>query len=425
MQRWLRTLAALTAVGLLAAACGGGQGFEDDGDGGDAGGDAELQLMGWSSSPAENEQLQAIVDEYNEQSDNSVQLNLVPEYDTTLQTALAGGRPPDVFYVDANRLPDMVASDVLDSGTEQIEDPDDFFESQREAFTHEGEFWCPPKDFSTLGLVYNTDMLEEAGVDPPTTWEELRDAAETLTRDDVHGLVMAPEYPRWGAFMMGAGGAVTDEDFTEMALDSEENREAFEYLQELYANDWAVTAPEVDAGWPGEAFGMERAAMTIEGNWIVSALRDDFPDVNWAVAEVPEGPEGPGTLAFTVCYAVPADAANADASWDLVNYLTSPEQMLAFTEQFPVMPTRESVQDDWVGANPDLEAFITGAEYARPFQFVPGFQQVLDALDNGMQGIADGSGSIDSVIDEAQQAGERALEQPSDEGFLEEEIEEE
>jgi multiple sugar transport system substrate-binding protein len=427
--RATRTTAALTALVLAAAACGGGD--FDPGDAGDDDADVptdgddpaadpdddappdeggvSLQLMGFASSPAEDAQLSAILDAYNEESPNSASFSPQPEYDTTLQAALAGGEPPDVFYVDSNRLPDFVESGVLDSAEGNLDDEDDFFESLRDAFTYDDTFWCPPKDFSTLALQYNVGMLEEAGVEPPTTWDELRDAAEELTTDDRAGLVLGTEYPRWGAFMFQAGGAVTDDEFTEMTIDSDANREAFGYLEELYANGWAASAPDLDAGWPGEAFGLESAAMTIEGNWIVPAMENDFPDVEWDTVELPEGPEGPGTFAFTVCYAVPSNAADPEASWDLVNFLVSQEQQLEYTQNFPVMPSRESIADDWLDANPELEPYLEGADYARPFQFVPGFQGALDTLNDGIQGIAQGNRTVDEVIQQTEEAGQPAL----------------
>jgi multiple sugar transport system substrate-binding protein len=69
-----------------------------------------LQLMGWASSDAENTRLQEIIDGWNAANpDSQVQLNLVPDYDTKLQTALAGGSPPDIFFIDSFKLPDLVA----------------------------------------------------------------------------------------------------------------------------------------------------------------------------------------------------------------------------------------------------------------------------------------------------------------------------
>jgi multiple sugar transport system substrate-binding protein len=336
-------------------------------------------------------------------------LNIVPEYDTTLQAALAGGDPPDVFYLNDQRLPDLVEAGALDAGEDQIADADDFYPSLREAFTYNDTFWCPPKDFSTLALQYDPDMLAAAGVEPPTTWEELTAAAQTLTVPGRVGLAIAAEYPRWGAFMFGAGGSVTTDDYQEMTIDSPEVRTAMDYLGDLHAAGFAATAAELDAGWPGEAFAQGKAAMTIEGNWIVGFLRNDFPDKQWAVAELPAGPAGPATMAFTVCYAVPAGAANPDASWDLVNFLTSADSMLEYTRQFPVMPSRESIAEDWLEANPDLEAFVSGVEYSHPFQFAPGFQGVLDTLNDGIQGIAAGNRNVEDVIVATDQAGQSVL----------------
>lgn len=411
----------LLAVAMLVlAACGGSDFAEDsapaetEGDGNDDGtttdgSGVELQLMGWASSPEEDAQLSAIIEAYNEQSENTAVFNPQPEYDTTLQAALAGGTPPDVFYVDSNRLPDLVEAGILTPAEGMVDDADDFYPALVEAFSYDGTFWCPPKDFSTLALQYNVTMFEEAGIDPPTTWDELAQAAETLTTGDTVGLVLGTEYPRWGAFMFQAGGSVANDDFTELTIDSPANRTALEFLQGLYEAGHAASAPDLDAGWPGEAFGSERAAMTIEGNWIVGAMNNDFPDVEWATVELPEGPEGPGTFAFTVCYAVSANAPNPDASWDLVNFLVSQEQQLEFTRNFPVMPSRESLAESWLEANPDLEAFLLGADYARPFQFIPGFQGVLDTLNNGIQGIAQGNRTIDDVLQATEEAGKDVL----------------
>jgi multiple sugar transport system substrate-binding protein len=418
-SRLARWLAVAAAAALVTAACGDSD-FADDadepaapaGEQDDEEAPAEgvsLTLMGWSSSPAEDDALNAIIDNYNEQSENTARFNPVPEYDTALQAALAGGSPPDVIYVDSARLPDLVEAGALAPADGQVENDGDFYESLRDTFTYDGTFWCPPKDFSTLALVYNVDLLEDAGVEPPTTWDELTAAAQALTEGDRVGLVVAPEYPRWGVFMFQAGGSVTDDDVTSMTIDSDANREAFGYLEDLYAAGYAATATDLDAGWAGEAFGQERAAMTIEGNWIVGAMNNDFPDVNWAVAELPAGPAGPGTFVFTVCYGVPSASQNPEAAWDLVNYLVSPDALIEFTGQFPVMPGRESIAGDWTDAHPELGAFIAGAEYARPFQFVPGFSAVVDTLNDGIQGIAAGNRQVDEVIRQVDEAGQAEL----------------
>ena len=134
--------ALLVVLALVAVACGGGgntaqqqapaasQGGASNAaaptgaaqaGGGAAKATGQLQLMGWSSSDAENTRLQDLVKNYNGKYPNAqASLNLVPEYDTKLQTALAGGTPPDAFYVDSLKLPDLVKAGALAPGTGPI-----------------------------------------------------------------------------------------------------------------------------------------------------------------------------------------------------------------------------------------------------------------------------------------------------------------
>jgi multiple sugar transport system substrate-binding protein len=445
-RKWYLLLITLLAFSLVLVACGGeeqepgaGDGVETEMPAGEeppageeeppaeeppaeeepaASGDVtELQLMGWSSSEAENTRLQAMVDDFNASNENiQATLNLVPDYDTRLQTSIAGGSPPDVFYIDSFRLPDYAEAGAVEPAEGRVENPDDFYPNLRDAFTYDGTFYCPPKDFSTLALIYNTDMFDAAGLDYPTadwTWDDLRSAAEQLTNEDegVYGLSLPADFARQIAFLYQAGGEVANEDFTEMQINSPESLEAMEYYVNLVLDGYAAQPADLDSGWPGEAFGRQRAAMVIEGNWIVPALSDQFPDVNYGVAELPAGPGGQATMAFTVCYGVPTGipAERQEAAFELVNFLTGPEGMQAWTDLGLAMPTRESLRDHWLEQYPDLEPFLNGADYARAWQFVPGFQDVLDTINNGLQQAFAGTMTPEQVLQEAEEVGNEVL----------------
>ncbi len=375
----------------------------------------ELQLMGWSSSDAENARLQEMVDTYNANNPGvNVTLSQVPDYDTVLQTAMAGGEPPDVFYIDSFRLPDYVAADSLMPIGDQMDDPDDFFPSLRQAFTINDTFWCPPKDFSTLALQYNTDMFDAAGLEYPTpdwTWDDLRAAAEALTDEEagVYGLVLPADMARWIAFLYQAGGTVANDDFSAMTLDSPEALEATDFYVNLVLDGFAAQPSDLDSGWPGEAFGKGTAAMALEGNWIVPFLQDQFPDLNWGVTEMPAGPGGDATMAFTVCYGVAADAPNPEESIALANWLTGAEGMAQWTDLGLAMPTRASLSDAWLEQFPDLEPFLAGADYARPWQFRPGFNDVMNAFNSGLQQAFTGTYTTDQVLSDTQEAGTEVL----------------
>ncbi|MCA9870593.1 MAG: ABC transporter substrate-binding protein [Caldilineae bacterium] len=375
----------------------------------------DLVLMGWSSSPAENERLQQIVDQYNaENPSTNWILSQVPDYDTKLQVSLAGGSPPDAFYVDAFKFFDFQGAGALDNGNDKIENPDGFVPNLREAFVAEGQFYCPPKDFSTLALEYNTAMFDAAGLEYPTadwSWQDLEDAASKLTDKDngVYGMVITPDMARWLAFLYQAGGTVYNDTATEMTINSPEALAAMNFYAGLIQKGYAAQPSDVSTGWPGEAFGQGKAAMVIEGNWIMSYLKDQFPDLAFGVSQLPKGPAQQATLSFTVCYAAPASGKHLDDSWKFINYLTGDKGMAAWTGLGLAMPTRTALQGPWSEKYPEQQPFIDGASYSYPWQFVSGFQAVLDTMNSGLQQVFAGLATSEQVLAEAEQVGNEVL----------------
>lgn len=375
-----------------------------------------LQLMGWASSEGENIRLQEVIDQFNQSQENiQVTLNLVPQYDERLQANLAGGSPPDIFYIDSLRLPDLVAAGALVPYEAYALDPDDFYPSLRDAFTLDGTFWCPPKDFSTLALVYNPALFAQAGVELPAaewTWDDLQAAATTISENtDAHGLVLSPDFARFIAFLYQGGGAVANEDFSEITINSEEALNALNFYVGLVLDGAAATPADLDSGWAGEAFGKGLAAMAVEGNWIVPYLQDTFPDLEWAVIELPEGPGGHTTMAFTVCYGVPATISDERkaAAFEVVNYLTGPEGMTAWTDLGLAMPTRASLRDHWVQQFPELQPFLDSADFAHAWQFRPGFQDFIDTFAAGLEQAFVGTMLPEDVLSEAEEVANEII----------------
>ncbi len=371
----------------------------------------KLAIYGWTSSPEEDSALSGLVKNFNTKTGAKAAFLPQQEYDAALQAALASGAGPDVFYVDSFKMPDLIKAGALASvPTGALTDPNDIYPSLREVFTGaDGKLVCPPKDFSTLALVYDADFLKSKGVNPPTTWDELKAAAVKLTTDGRTGLVMGFEYPRVGTFMFQAGGAMTDSKISKMTVNSAENKAAFSYLSDLYKTKALQAPDEVGAGWAGEALGKQKAAMVIEGNWIVSFMKKDFPGVKAGFAELPSGPKGKGTFAFTVCYGVNKNSKNQAAAWKLVDALTNAEGSLNWTNAFNVMPAHASVADKWLAARPELKPFVNGAAYAHKFQFVPGFGDVQGEFNKGLKAVFNGEKSFDDYANGVDKAGNSVL----------------
>lgn len=388
-----RTAAAiglLAASSLLLAACGG-SGFDDTEGGGEqqSEGPASLQVLIGSSGPAETDAVTQAAAAWAEESGNEAEVQAAQDLNQQLSQGFAAGSPPDVFYVSSDLVASYASNGSIEPYAENMENADDFYPNLKEAFTVDGTYYCAPKDFSTLALVINQDAWTAAGLtdaDIPTTWDELRTVAKTLTTGSQVGLSTSTEYQRLGAFMEQAGGGLEEDGAA--AADSEANVEALDFVKSMHDEGTYRWASELDAGWGGEAFGTGKAAMTIEGNWIKGALTNDFPDVNAVFAPLPEGPAGPGTLTFTNCWGIAADSQNKEAAQEFVEFMTSADQQMEFASAFGVMPSVQSAADAYRSEFPDDAAFIDAADYAVAIPNNDGINDVIGDLNAQLEGLA-------------------------------------
>jgi multiple sugar transport system substrate-binding protein len=411
----MRLLAATSAVAiaLLAAACG-----SSDKDKGAKSTDSpaptgvNLQLMFGSSGDAETNAIKAAAKEWGDKTGNTVEVIPAKDINQELTQALAGGTPPDVFYIDASRFRGLAEGNSLWLYGDKLADKGDFYPGLVDTFTYNGQLACAPKDFSTLALQINTSMWQEAGLtdaDIPTNWDQLAAVAKKLTTKDHAGLVVGDTRDRLGAFARQAGGWWLSADGTAATADSAENLEAMNYVKSLLSAGSLKFPKQVDAGWAGEAFGKQKAAMVMEGNWIQGAMKNDFPDVKYKVVELPAGPKGKGTLTFTQCWGIAAASKNQDAALDFVTFLTTPDQQLKFAEAFGVMPSRQAARAGFEQLYPEAKAFVAGGEYAQGPVTIAGFDQVLSDFDAALAEFADGTIDGKALLARLQQNSSDAL----------------
>ncbi|MDH6460520.1 multiple sugar transport system substrate-binding protein [Micromonospora sp. A200] len=386
-------MAGLAAVALLgSAACGSG--FDDDESGtAQSSGPANLQILIGSSGDAETKAVQDAAAKWASSSGN--QATVTPAQDLTQQLgqALAGGTPPDVFYVDAARFADYASVGALEPYGDKISNRDDFYESLRTTFTYDGKLYCAPKDFSTLALQINTDLWTKAGLtdaDVPTNWDQLTTTARKIKAKGQVPLALGDTRDRMGAFLVQNGGWLLSEDGKQPTADTAENLAALTYVKSLVTEGLARFPKQLDAGWSGEAFGKGKAVMTIEGNWIKGALKNDFPNVKYKVVELPAGPKGKGTLSFTQCWGIAAKSKHKEQAIKFVEAMTAGEQQMAFATAFGVMPSRQSVRDQYTSAFPADKPFIDGAAYGQGPVNAPKMDSVLRDLEASLQGLANG-----------------------------------
>ena len=411
LNRTVISAAALCATLLTVTGCSSGFDKSSAGDSRqDTAAKQHLTVLIGSSGDAETAAVKAAAAAYSKKSGNTVTVELAKDLNQQLGQAFAGNRPPDVFYVGPDQFANYAKGGSLYAYGDKVGDVSDFSAQLRQSFTYDGKLTCLPKDTSTLGLAINTTLWQQAGLteaDYPTTWAELEKTADKLTTGQVTGLVTSNEYQRLGAFMQQAGGWITDKSQTRMTADIPQNDRALTFVKKMLTSGSMKFPPQVDAGWGGEAFGKGKAAMTIEGNWLEGAMQHDFPDVKYKILQLPAGPAGKGSLAFSNCWGIASASSHRDAAVDLVKHLTSVEQQLAFGDAFGVMPSRTSALKTYAEQHAQDKAWVDAAAYAQGPVTLPGFDKVLTQFNTDLQSLR--TTDPKTILSSLQRNGEQAL----------------
>jgi multiple sugar transport system substrate-binding protein len=369
--------AAALALGMAATlgGCSAGGGSGGDGD------SKKLTVLIGSSGDAETKSVQAAVDAWAADNDTTAEVVVASDLNQQLSQGFAGDAAPDLFYMGWDQFQTYASNGYLDPYAEDLGNADAFYPELRDTFTYDGDFTCAPKDFSTLGLIINTDAWAAAGLtdaDVPTDWASLETVAKKLTTPTQVGLSFGLEYARAGAFMNQAGGELISDDGKTVTADTPENVAGLEFIQKLHTDGSLRFPSELDAGWAGEALGAGKAAMVIEGPWI-KGIATDYPDTNYSAFELPEGPGGKSTFTFTNCWGIPQNSDTADKATSLVEYLTSDEQQMAAADAFGVIPSTESAAALFAEKYPENASFVASAEYAvSPVNFAGSASAITD-----------------------------------------------
>ncbi len=368
-----------------------------------------LEVWTGSSSDVENQFKEAQIAAFEEANPNiDVNLLIAPDYGTQIQAALASGDYPDVFTVGQFDVPSYVDSGVLMPAGDSIEAPEDIYPNLLAAFTVDGEVYAVPKDFSTLALLYNKDLFDAAGVEYPTadwTWDDMHAAAQAIAdlgQEGVTGFSAAADINRWLGLFYGNGAVIAGEDGMS-GVNSPEGVAALDFYSSFVRDGIGALPSDIGgAGWNGEAFGKGMAGMTIEGNWAIGYLLEQFPDVNWGVAEIPGSEAGMhGSLTFTEGWAVGASTEHPEEAWALVNFMTGTDGAASVaTAGFGVMPARESAGAAWLETRgAEYQAFVDAAQYAVAPVFPLGFGDFNTSFGEATNAVLAGDETAQEALD--------------------------
>lgn len=274
---------------------------------------------------------------------------------------------------------------------------DDLIQSLIDVNTVDGKLLAVPFRGGTTMLYYRTDHLAEAGVEPPTTLDELRAAAEALTRDtdgdgstDVYGLVQRgiPGFEiaqDFGRLLFANGGGILNEDSSACIITEPEGVGAIQLWADLFQAGYMP--PDLFAIGRDEQIRQlqtGRASMGIYFSPYYGRLVDELSadQVGWAVTPTAEGVEAGRSLNTLWSLAIDANSDNKDAAWQLVQWLSNVENQITMAVEFANAPVREStyVNDAFIEQNPLGAEWLQATAASSFTPSHPRFPEMADAM---------------------------------------------
>jgi multiple sugar transport system substrate-binding protein len=254
-----------------------------------------------------------------------------------------------------------------------------------------------PKDFDTIGLFYNKELFDKAGVKYPDdtwTWDNLLDAAKKLTVRDGSGNISQYGFVATSGgqtctydFILANGGKILTEDRMKSAINTPESAEALQYLYDMmYVHKVSPTGAEQKETDHEKLFQSGKIAMIPNGSWVVPPYFQALGDkVN--VAPLPQKKER-GNVIHGLGFAVSAKSKNPEAAWQFAKFCATKEAQEY--EAGVVIPAFSGAEKVWLDAYPsmDLKIFIEALDYAVPIpQTAKGASGASTVFENEMQNI--------------------------------------
>lgn len=258
------------------------------------------------------------------------------EYYPKLNALVAAGDTPDVFIVSPGPNLDVYVEPGKAAVLNEYLEADgwkDTFSSDAvfSQMTYDDNIYAVPLNIAAACVFYNTEMFEAAGVEVPTTWDEMLEACQKL-QDAGYTPISISAGTAWCLSMVA--GYLCDRQGVDLAT--------VESGEESWVNDKTLAAAEklielsqyfqpTAAGDTNDvataAFYNEEAAILIQGSWAIAQVNGANPDfeAKCGVFQFPgiDGGNDPNRIiAKSDSLAMSADTEHPEAAIALMKYFT-------------------------------------------------------------------------------------------------------
>lgn len=314
-------------------------------------------------------------------------------------TAFAGkSTTPDVVAVDIPWAPEFGSAGFLLPLNQYVDASyrSNFFESTLLGTTYKNNLYALPWYLDAGLLYYRKDILDKAGVQPPTNFDELVASAQKLQTADMYGFAW-PGFKNeglsadWMEYLWGFGGDYYDQSTNTITVDKGDGAvNSLQFLSDaLYKTK---ITPTKALTWKGADLNniFTQGNAVFMRNWtsygaLAQAQGSKVKDM-WGVTpflaaagQTAHSCLGPWNLAIN------ANSKNPDAAWTVIEFLTSPQAQKALSLAAGTPPSRKDVYSDpdIQNSSPIYKVLPTVFNNAKARPVTPAYQQMSnDVIQN-------------------------------------------
>jgi multiple sugar transport system substrate-binding protein len=443
MRKWVSTLALAGVTTGLLAGCGSNSGNGSDASspasaappsssasasaaapssGGDAGKPVELTFWGdWSGEG--QTQFETMVDAFNKSQDKiHVKYVLQQDLITKFLTAATSGGAPDVLLWDRWRTSLYAPKNVLHPIDDFIDQDSlskaDFYGEALKELTYNDKLYGLPLTVDARALFYNKKLLADAGVaSPPTTWQELEDAAIKTTKWNGSKLETAGfslgDNGLFSMYLQQAGGTMMTDD-GKTNFNNDKGKMVLDFWDKLMNQDKVYkTGFEQGLGESTDAFATGKLAMTYTGPWMLATYKKYGKDLDFGVVPPPAGPNGDkGSVMGGFGLVIPEASKHQQAAWEFIKWWTANKDnaLLWAKTSLNIPGFKPAIEDSYFQDDPFWRPFLDTLDFAKIRPQHPGYSVMEgDALIPNLELFMQKKQSADDTLKKAQQQGDKLL----------------
>lgn len=266
-------LAIMMIVSLIISGCSGKSSSEKKGSESE---DGVTQITFWHMEEPPNrvQRFNEVIDTFNKANPDIKVTAQVQSWDdaySKFPAAIQAGNGPDLLLT----LPDYTTLikglgvvQPVDDILNKVDEKHQFIDAAVTPYQSEGQTWALPVYGMVQALWYRKDLLAEANIEAPKTWDELVNAAKVLTKDGQYGIALpaskslATDQVMY-SFLITAGAKTIIDGENKITFNTPETVKAYETYNELMQYSPA-DSNTYTWGEPQAQFNSGKAAMAIE-----------------------------------------------------------------------------------------------------------------------------------------------------------------